>query len=345
MGFRKRLRLATADWSSQCIEYKALKKVLGLMCTDPVVNARVEGEFLSQLLSSIHQVNTFYMSKEAEQMQLLGKLAPVLFKPELWMMCPLEQAPPGSTLENLVPMLIPNGHAPRDQVEALHTFVLLCREMDMLRKFSVLNYMAVMKIVKKHDNASNVHLSDGIRHFVNSQQFYTTQLLGDIFHKAQSISKETLAVMTRKRLTDPSVHLTCSTCSKSLSMPVALPCGHQFCYGCIARTVCYNRQCPTCDREQANGSLDLDTMLSEIADDLYSDNRDNRAVVPAQLCTRAGQQKRPLEEHHAHHATGHLDPHYQQQQEQQLRQQQQVQQWREQQQAHQSPQRRPQLQS
>ena len=42
--------------------------------------------------------------------------------------------------------------------------------------------------MKKHDKVSNMSLKDGVAHFVSSQQFYTSELLGTIFMQAPTHS-------------------------------------------------------------------------------------------------------------------------------------------------------------
>ena len=56
---------------------------------------------------------------------------------------------------------------------------MLCDEIDQLRKFSVLNHLAVTKIVKKHDKLSALRLRETIHSFVTGEGSTRTGQLPD----------------------------------------------------------------------------------------------------------------------------------------------------------------------
>eukprot|EP00965_Chrysotila_dentata_P223240 6193464-Pleurochrysis_carterae.AAC.3 len=86
------------------------------------------------------------MAKEAEQAQLLEELTQELAKPEDWIITPLDEPVTDQTLAMLAPKLCEDKHASAKHIAALMRFVHLCEDVDCLRKFSVLNYLAVTKV-------------------------------------------------------------------------------------------------------------------------------------------------------------------------------------------------------
>ena len=80
-------------------------------------------------------------------------------------------------------------HLDQAHFEALGAFVALCADIDALRKYSMLNYLAVTKIVKKHDKQSALRLREGIINFVASQPFYTSTQLARIRTRSASLPR------------------------------------------------------------------------------------------------------------------------------------------------------------
>ena len=57
--------------------------------------------------------------------------------------------------------------------QALALFLHLADEIDMLRRFALLNFLAVIKVTKKHDKHSHLPLKAPLCSFVASQPFHT----------------------------------------------------------------------------------------------------------------------------------------------------------------------------
>eukprot|EP00965_Chrysotila_dentata_P223241 6193464-Pleurochrysis_carterae.AAC.4 len=57
MKFGKRLlEISYPGWEGNYLAYKALKQILKQLGTNPIENARIEGQFLMELMTSVHQV-------------------------------------------------------------------------------------------------------------------------------------------------------------------------------------------------------------------------------------------------------------------------------------------------
>ena len=220
--------------------YQQLKKIVNEISEETLYDA--EGKFLSLLLNSIKSVDEFYARHEAEYANNLEALAKLLCDPKLWLI----QSPQVDKTDmvepdfaELVSFMEAGVHVPTAQREALDAFLVLCTEIDLLRKFSVrptgplaqssrdpfilqlapivpfppiarpqvLNALAVTKICKKHDKHSVVALSSPVLTFVHSQSFYTSRHLAATFTHAQCIASEILTAATESK--PPSVDYTC----------------------------------------------------------------------------------------------------------------------------------------
>eukprot|EP00316_Scyphosphaera_apsteinii_P011359 CAMPEP_0119314852 /NCGR_PEP_ID=MMETSP1333-20130426/34064_1 /TAXON_ID=418940 /ORGANISM="Scyphosphaera apsteinii, Strain RCC1455" /LENGTH=706 /DNA_ID=CAMNT_0007320051 /DNA_START=64 /DNA_END=2184 /DNA_ORIENTATION=- len=255
MRFGKKLaELSHPQWAAKYLSYETLKQHLYRLGSDPEGNAIVEGNFLSELLGSVHQVNAFYVEKEAEFAREMQELTKALSNPAGWVLQSLQdvQDLEHVSLPSLVPMLT-EQQTTVERIETLKTFVRVCDEIDYLRRFSFLNYLAVTKIVKKHDKLSSLRLREGIVNFVSQQSFYTSTVLAVTFTHAQCVASEIVAAITASSVVAQSVDYSCCICFETLNMPVVLSCAHRFCYGCLARACFYDQHCPLCKKE-----MDLD---------------------------------------------------------------------------------------
>ena len=193
-------------------------------------------------------MNGFYQRKEEELALRVQELSKLLKQPESWLMTPVPQVGDVS-LAAVVSLLQPGNHADEAHLAALNDFVKVCEEIDSLRKFSVFNYLAVTKIVKKHDKLSLLTLQSGVTNYVAQQPFYTSTLLASTFTHAQCIASEVIASATDSSVTMQSSEYTCSICLEVLNMPVVLSCAHRFCYGCLSTASFYDHHCPLCKKE------------------------------------------------------------------------------------------------
>ena len=141
MKFGKRLLdQLHPEWADNYLPYKGLKHIINELLTQPTeARFKLEGDFLATLLAAIEAVNGFYAGKESEYARRLESLAKTLASPKTWLL----QSPALVSDEEepdfpeLVARLEGGVHVPEEQHEALHAFLALCSEVDLLRKFSV----------------------------------------------------------------------------------------------------------------------------------------------------------------------------------------------------------------
>ena len=193
MKFGKKMIAAMRpEWGANVyVPYKALKQTLSLLA-DAKTAARAEGAFVEQLMQSLQQVNRFYAGREVACAQLLRRLAKVLESPSRWLPAVAEVGRLSSegvevSLAALLPQL---STLDEEHAAALREFVDLCGELDLLRKYATINYLAVVKIVKKHDKHSPLQLKEAFAELVTMQPFYTSTQLAATFTHAQCLEAE-----------------------------------------------------------------------------------------------------------------------------------------------------------
>ena len=153
---------------------------------------------------------------------------------------------------------------------------MLCDEIDQLRKFSVLNHLAVTKILKKHDKNSRIRLRGAVLPFVTGkdenagpgQPFYTSTALATAFTHAQCVASEIVAALTSSSVAT-SDDYSCCICLDVLNMPVVLSCAHRFCYACLRTASDHEHAaCPLCKKETDldPANFHIDPVLSRFVD-------------------------------------------------------------------------------
>jgi len=124
---------------------------------------------------------------------------------------------------------------------------------DSLRGYVVLNYMAVIKIVKKR-NKNVDPLFDGqinAQSILLSQHFYRSRIVADLL----TFTELMILKHNSSGKTPDKANFMCAVCLECLNNPVVLTCGHRFCFGCAVRctsqTVIQEEvvQCPTCRKQ------------------------------------------------------------------------------------------------
>ena len=193
------LTLCHAPWADHYLAYKDLKKTLKRQVAgDAQTNSQVEGAFVTELLQSVHAVNGFFTRMEQEIAARLAALVSQLEKPGSWVTrtVAVSSTTEEVSLGSIAATLEVGTHLDQAHFEALGAFVALCADIDALRKYSMLNYLAVTKIVKKHDKQSALRLREGIINFVASQPFYTSTQLARTFTHAQCLASEIIVAAT-----------------------------------------------------------------------------------------------------------------------------------------------------
>lgn len=111
-----------------------------------------------------------------------------------------------------------------------------------LRKFVVLNYVAVVKAVKKRNR--HLRAACGLRvtslravNILAGQHFFTSLTLAAVATRVEVLSREAAVTTTSSagsaRAGDDPEDLTCPICLGLLHSPVVLSCAHRFCWGCL----------------------------------------------------------------------------------------------------------------
>ena len=200
MKFGKRLaEQLHQPWCEHYLCYEELKEILKRTSPEPHPSSSAiaaEGEFLSSLLTSLVKADAFFAEIEGSFVARLEALAAALANPEDWLTKAPHVDPQDVDLPQLVAAFEDGVHVPSAQKEALTRFVALCAEIDVLRKFSVLNSLAVVKITKKHDKLSPVKLSGTITDFLKLRSFYTSRRLAATFTHSQCIASEIITAAT-----------------------------------------------------------------------------------------------------------------------------------------------------
>jgi serine/threonine protein kinase len=208
MKFNKRLRrLLRPLWEEQYINYKRLKQELKrcLMLADGV---RVH-TFLLALDDELGKVNAFF---ETQRSMLADQL--------------------DATVRSLHAGCLSDG----ESAHAQRLFVSLQAELAALRSYAELNYVAVLKIVKKANKVLQPTPVVQAHALLLRQPFYTDTDLSRLLTRVDIVAAQ-LAVHDARvppAAPDPTAY-TCSICLDLLSSPVVLPCSHRFCASCIAQ--------------------------------------------------------------------------------------------------------------
>lgn len=205
MKFGKRLRREChAEWVTYYLDYKDLKKTIKTI----VATGGDTGTFLNALDTELEKLNDFFCGRVA----LFEEMFP-------FMAGRLEQ-----------------GDAKID------SFMQWCEGLDHLRKYVVLNYIAVRKIVKKFDkNTSSITLVPPI---LARQPFYNSLSLARLITKTEIL-------VAKHNGTNLADSFLCPVCLEILHAPVVLSCAHIFCWSCLARAAQFtcNNACPVCRKE------------------------------------------------------------------------------------------------
>jgi SPX domain protein involved in polyphosphate accumulation len=109
----------------------------------------------------------------------------------------------------------------------LHQLSDLCESMNALRRYIVLNYLGVMKIVKKHDKNSRTPVAAHLIPLLYAQPFYYSNTVASLYTEVEVLylkSPNLDEQIKNSRLDD----YKCPICLESLESPVVLSCCHRY---------------------------------------------------------------------------------------------------------------------
>ena len=110
----------------------------------------------------------------------------------------------------------------------------LCESMNALRRYIVLNYLGVMKIVKKHDKNNKIPVAQHLIPLLYAQPFYYSRVVASLYTEVELMyldSPDMTDESRSHRLDD----YRCPICLMKLEAPVVLSCCHRFCFKCLSQ--------------------------------------------------------------------------------------------------------------
>eukprot|EP00890_Picochlorum_soloecismus_P001835 jgi/Picsp_1/2652/NSC_00882-R1_ctd small phosphatase-like protein len=227
MKFGKRLESeAERRWVDYYIDYKGLKRSIKVDIEHGDTESRV---FKDLLKVELQKVSSFYLSQESLVSCDLEKFVEDVVQYKI--------RQKGTENENISKG---NDSSP-DWKEA---YGRLKKEVRDLNKFVLLNYVAVVKAVKKRNRHIKSTLFEGNGKVVSmkavdiltSQYFFTSLKLAAMITRLEILSKQ-LPGDESMDIDDALEEYSCPICLNVLRNPVVLSCAHKFCWGCIV-TLC-----------------------------------------------------------------------------------------------------------
>mmetsp|Transcript_24654 Transcript_24654/g.59329 ORF Transcript_24654/g.59329 Transcript_24654/m.59329 type:complete len:410 (-) Transcript_24654:323-1552(-) len=190
------------------LNYKFLKQVIRLIHPD---SDWADKHFRKTLIEEIEAVNAFFLSRTVKLRELTAEYK-------------FHKRNHNSAYDNL------------------------CGKTKELREFMIINYIAVLKIVKKHDKISTKPLRKDILEVLLKQPFYQALKTSALFTQTERFLKEFVDATEKQ----------CTICIESCVTPVRLACGHEFCWECLALAMLSDiKTCPLCRSEQSLNPVDL----------------------------------------------------------------------------------------
>ena len=236
MKFGKRLESeAERRWVDYYIDYKGLKRSIKEDIEHGDTGSRV---FKDLLKVELQKVFSFYLSQESS------------------VSCDLE-----NFVEDVVQYKLrykgkegekfSDGN---DRADWKEVYGRLKKEVRDLNKYVLLNYVAVVKAVKKRNRHIKSTLSEIDGSYVSmkavdiltSQYFFTSLKLAAMITRLEILSKQ-LPGDNSMDIDDALEEYSCPICLNVLRNPVVLSCAHKFCWGCIVTL------CSTVRRDVHNG--------------------------------------------------------------------------------------------
>ncbi|RHY29768.1 hypothetical protein DYB32_009126, partial [Aphanomyces invadans] len=129
----------------------------------------------------------------------------------------------------------------------------LSSRVDALRRFVVINYLAVVKIAKKFEKttASHATRSIDVAGDLLLQPFYAGSYVDHLYSQTASVLDSLVQALVAP-VPLPSLDASCPICLYPHTSPVTLGCHHTFCWSCLAKAAAHHiHACPLCREVQS----------------------------------------------------------------------------------------------
>lgn len=184
---------------------------------------------MSSLLLQIQKVNAFYREKANEVAQSLDRITPLINQGVIF--GALRSEPPSSKPADVLQQLVTSPRVPQDTRQALALFLHLGDHLNKMRRFALVNFLAVVKVVKKHDKLSLLPLRSSILSFVAVQPFHSGDPIYLTYTSMRNLALSLTAIAYGAKVPALSP-LPCMRCSNPLVMGMIYDGQLRICPGC-----------------------------------------------------------------------------------------------------------------
>lgn len=139
-------------------------------------------------------------------------------------------------------------------------FFSLCTGLDTLRKYVVLNYLTIHRVLAQFDKITNKNSLSAYLPDLIAEPFYSSMTLAQLLVRTECV---TASLMAQHSMKPPlRENYICPVCNELLVNPVVLSCAHRMCSNCLG-VICDERnpsniidnvknwsRCPVCQKQQ-----------------------------------------------------------------------------------------------
>ena len=202
MKFGKRIRSeANEEWASYYVDYKELKHLIKQLVAKGATPAD-ERDFKKAIIAEIDKVDTFFTEQECKlynEFRELCEKVTMCCLDEPAILSKAQEAKSNSghfNLEKLVSAL--------EDTEAglmIKTLLQFSAKVDHMRKFVMINSLAVIKITKKHDKQPGVkeQMQSDMVSLVHHKHFYSSPKFSTLITDIQVLASQLMYTITKLR--------------------------------------------------------------------------------------------------------------------------------------------------